>query len=204
MTPPATARAEPREAARLIRLPEPRQAETEKTLWRNGRFETDAWTYTAEDEAVGEGPAILPLGRFLAERDALASRDAPIGVIVAPGETLESLTPHLAGVALVVLPFPKFSDGRSSSTARLLRERHGFSGEIRATGDVLIDQMPLMRRCGFDAFEVASEVTRRQLKAGKWMDIPYYLQPVGSLSDEIPAGRRPWARRPAPLLQAAE
>lgn len=168
------------------------------TLWRGGRFEADDWTIAAEGEAVGEGPAILPLKRFLAEREALSSRNAPIGVIVAPGEKLDELAPFLDAVSLVALPFPKFADGRSMSNARLLRERHGFAGEVRATGDVVLDQMPLMRRCGFDAFEVSSPIVRRLLAAGKWPDVPFYLQPVGSSrQSEVPAGTRPWARRPA-------
>ena len=150
-----------------------------------------------------EGPAIVPLERFIAERDALVGRNAPLGVALSPGEPLDDLIPHLDRVALVVLPFPKFVDGRSSSNARLLRERHGYTGEVRATGDVLIDQMPLMRRCGFDAFEVTNPVTRRQLAAGLWPDVPLYLQPVGSSRQaEAPAGARPWARRP--VLEAAE
>jgi uncharacterized protein (DUF934 family) len=194
----------------LRRVPDPEpaisRADPAGPLWRNGRFETDEWTMTAEDEAVGEGPAILPLERFLAEREAFSHRNAPLGVLVAPGEALSELIPHLARVTLVVLPFPKFSDGRSMSTARLLRERHGFGGEIRATGDVLIDQMPLMRRCGVDSFEVQNPVTRKQLAAGKWPDVPFYLQPVGSSQqDEVAAGKRPWARRPAEApRQAAE
>ncbi|MET0314892.1 MAG: DUF934 domain-containing protein [Hansschlegelia sp.] len=171
----------------------------EPTLWRNGRFEADEWTLTGAEEAVAEGPAILSLERFLAERDALGSRNAPLGVILAPGEPVDDLAPYLDRVRLVVLPFPKFSDGRSMSTARLLRERYRFDGELRATGDVLIDQMPLMRRCGFDAFEVSNPVTRGQLAAGKWPDVPYYLQPTGSSTQvEVPAGTRPWIRRPAP------
>jgi phosphoadenosine phosphosulfate reductase len=166
-------------------------------LWRNGRFEADEWTLAAEDEAVAEGPAILPLERYLAEREALTARNAPLGVLVRPNEAIEELAPHLDRVALVALQFPKFADGRSMSIARLLRERYGFTGEIRATGDVLIDQMPLMRRCGFDAFEVTNGPTRAQLAAGKWPDMPNYLQPVGSSAQaEIPAGTRPWARKP--------
>lgn len=167
-------------------------------LWRNGRFEADDWTVAAEGEAIGEGPAILPLERFLAERETLGQRNAPLGVIVTPGQKLDDLVPFLDGVSLVVLPFPKFADGRSMSTARLLRERHGFTGEIRATGEVFIDQMPLMRRCGFDAFEVASPILRRQLAAGLWPDVPFYMQPLGSSQQrEVTAGARPWARRPA-------
>ena len=169
------------------------------SIWRDGRFEADGWTRVADDAAVTEGPALLPLVRFLAEGDALTARNAPLGVIVQPGEAIEALAPHLGRVALVALAFPKYADGRSLSSARLLRERHGYTGELRATGDVLIDQMPLMRRCGFDVFEVTNPVTRAQLAAGKWPDVPFYYQPAGSSAQgEVPAGTRPWARRPAP------
>ncbi|PZQ13725.1 MAG: hypothetical protein DI565_14420 [Ancylobacter novellus] len=181
-----------------LRAVEDAPAAAEPILWRDGAFATDEWTVAKDGEAVAEGPAILPLARFLAEREALASRNAPLGVIVAPGEKLDELVPYLDAVALVALPFPKFNDGRSFSTARLLRERYGFKGEVRATGEVLIDQMPMMRRCGVDAFEIANPITRRQLVSGLWPDVPFYMQPVASSQQaEIPAGARPWARRPA-------
>lgn len=167
-------------------------------IWRDGRFQADEWALAGAEDAVGEGPAVLPLARFLAEKDALLARNAPLGVLVEPGEAIEELAPHLDRVSLVVLSFPKFADGRSMSKARLLRERYGFSGEVRASGDVLIDQMPLMRRCGFDSFEVANAITRKQLGAGKWPDVPLYMQPMGgSAQPEVPAGTRPWARRRA-------
>jgi uncharacterized protein (DUF934 family) len=60
---------------------------------------------------------------------------------------------RLVGVKLVVLHFPKFTDGRAYSQARLLRERLGYSGELRATGAVFLDQLPFLLRCGFDSFE---------------------------------------------------
>ncbi|MFC7052149.1 DUF934 domain-containing protein [Hansschlegelia quercus] len=166
-------------------------------IWRDSRFQADEWSLIGPEEAVSDGPAILPLERFLAERDTLTARNAPLGVVVEPSEAIEELAPHLGRISLVVLKFPKYSDGRSMSTARILRERYGFSGEIRATGDVLIDQMPLMRRCGIDAFEVSNPVTRKQLAEGKWPDVPFYYQPMSSTRQgEIPAGTRPWARRP--------
>jgi uncharacterized protein (DUF934 family) len=59
----------------------------------------------------------------------------------------------LAGVKLIVLNFPKFTDGRAYSQARLLRERLGYTGELRATGAVFLDQLPFLLRCGFDSFE---------------------------------------------------
>lgn len=166
-------------------------------IWRDGRFQADEWTLAGEDDAVAEGPALLTLSRFLAERDALTARNAPLGVVVEPGEAIEELVPHLGRVTLVALSFPRYADGRNLSSARLLRERYGYAGEIRAVGDVLIDQMPLMRRCGIDSFKVTNGPTRAQLAAGKWPDVPFYYQPVGSSTQpEVPSGTRPWARRP--------
>jgi phosphoadenosine phosphosulfate reductase len=78
----------------------------------------------------------------------------------------------------------------------LLRERYGYDGEIRAVGDVLADQIALMRRCGVDAFLVSHEPTQRALQAGRIPEVRYYYQPAGG--PEIPAGSRPWARQPAP------
>ncbi|TAJ25709.1 MAG: DUF934 domain-containing protein [Reyranella sp.] len=68
-------------------------------------------------------------------------------------DPVEDLAPHVARLRLIVLHFPKFSDGRAYSQARLLRGRLGYRGELRATGGVLQDQVPFMLRCGFDSFE---------------------------------------------------
>jgi len=104
----------------------------------------DDWTL-AEDAAPGPR-AVLPLKRFLAE--AAAGRVAG-GVSLAPGERLDALLPHLPALGLVAIAFPKFRDGRGFTTAKLLRERHGFHGGIRAIGDVLPDQFAMLRDCGF-------------------------------------------------------
>ena len=68
-------------------------------------------------------------------------------------DPVEDLAPHVGRLRLIVLNFPKFSDGRAYSQARLLRGRLGYAGELRATGGVLQDQLPFMLRCGFDSFE---------------------------------------------------
>ena len=68
-------------------------------------------------------------------------------------DDVQALGDRLAGVNLIVLNFPKFTDGRAYSQARLLRERLGYTGELRATGAVFLDQLPFMLRCGFDSFE---------------------------------------------------
>lgn len=80
-------------------------------------------------------------------------RPAWPAVALANSDPVEELAPHVGRLRLVVLDFPKFSDGRGYSQARLLRGRLGYAGELRATGNVLQDQLPFMLRCGFDSFE---------------------------------------------------
>jgi uncharacterized protein (DUF934 family) len=75
-------------------------------------------------------------------------------VRIEPGDDPRALLPHLDRVALVEVAFPSFRDGRGYSTARILREA-GYTGELRAEGDVLVDQVAYMRRCGFDSFAPA-------------------------------------------------
>ena len=125
-------------------------------LLRDGRVVADDWTRLAIDAALPpSGGVVVDLARFMRDRDALLAREAPLGVALANDVDVATLVPDLSRLALVALDFPKFSDGRACSQARLLRERHGFAGEIRATGQVLLDQLLHMRRCGFDAFEMA-------------------------------------------------
>ncbi len=84
-----------------------------------------------------------------------------LGVRIEPGQRVEQIEPWLQRLALVALSFPSFADGRAFSTARILRERYGFAGEIRAVGDVQIDRYQFMRQCGFDAFEIRPERATR-------------------------------------------
>ena len=78
------------------------------------------------------------------------------------GEEVEVLAYDLPRIALVAVAFPKFNDGRAYTAARLLRERYGFTGEVRAVGDVLREQAGFMVRVGFDAFEPADGSTPEQ------------------------------------------
>lgn len=87
---------------------------------------------------------VVSLEDFLAQSNAIAVR-------IEPGEDARLLLPHLDRITLVEVTFPKFRDGRGFSSARILRE-NGFTGTLRAQGDVLIDQLSHMKRCGFDAF----------------------------------------------------
>ena len=77
--------------------------------------------------------------------------DVPAGVVLPNTADVEALAPDLPRIGLVVLQFPKFVDGRAYSQARLLRARYRFAGQVRATGDVLVDMLPLLQRTGFDA-----------------------------------------------------
>jgi uncharacterized protein (DUF934 family) len=103
----------------------------------------EANTFRLRDDAAADEPAVS-LDAFLDQPDAVSVR-------IEAGDDVERLFPHLGHVKLVEVDFPKFRDGRGFSTARLLRQA-GYTGEIKATGDVLVDLVYFMRRCGFDSF----------------------------------------------------
>lgn len=166
-------------------------------LWRDGGFADDVWTTLDDAEPVpATGAVIVSFARWSAERDALSARADPVGVGVAAGPEAPERLAEAAKRPLVALNFAKFADGRAFSYAELLRERFGFKGELRATGDVLIDEIPLMLRCGFTSFEVTDEPTLRGLREGRLPTRRLYYQPsVGGR--EAPAGTRPWLRKAA-------
>jgi len=121
----------------------------------------ERWLAVGEDGFVPDFPAdadlIAPLSLLRARSEDLLDRKGHAGVRLEPHEDPAALAEWLERLALVAVSFPKFSDGRAYSIARLLRERHGFRGELRAVGDVLRDQLQFMRRCGFDAFELRED-----------------------------------------------
>ena len=163
-------------------------------LWRPDGFAEEYWARLAGDApAPTQGPVIVSLSRWLEERETLGARTAPVGVAVEAGADAQAHLPDLAARPLVALAFAKFADGRAFSYARLLRDRYGFKGELRATGDVLIDEIPLMLRCGFTAFEVTNEPTIRALQAGRLPGPAIHYQPA-SVSGERHIGDRPWLR----------
>jgi uncharacterized protein (DUF934 family) len=163
-------------------------------LWRCEGFVDDAWNVLDDKAPVPpSGAIIVSLKRWLAEREALAPQSAPVGVAVEAGADAQAHLAELADRPLVALAFAKFADGRAFSYARLLRDRHGFRGELRAIGDVLIDEIPLMLRCGFDSFEVTNAPTLCALKSGRLPGSPLHYQPA-SAWDEVAEGARPWLR----------
>jgi uncharacterized protein (DUF934 family) len=127
-------------------------------LVKNGKITGDAFVHVADDAPLpDDGGILISATRFLADAEALSHRVGRTGVIWPNNRDVDDLVPYLDRIAVVALVFPSFRDGRAYSQARVLRERHGYRGELRATGQVLRDQFVFMLRAGFDAFEVKKE-----------------------------------------------
>ncbi len=151
--------------------------DTNGPIWRDGAFHADTWQLAPEEGDLPDGPVVVSRTRWLAERDGLAARNALLGLRLEPGENLDEVAADVGRFALIALSFPKFSDGRAFSTARLLREKHRFAGELRAVGNVLADQIPFMRRVGFDSYEVSHAPTRKALTEGRIAEVTLVYQP---------------------------
>jgi uncharacterized protein (DUF934 family) len=124
-------------------------------LLEAGRLVPDPWTPLAEGAAPTAGGAfILPLARWLAERESLAGSDARLGLRLPSATRLEPIAADLPRLALLALEFPKFRDGRGFTLARALRERYCWSGEIRAVGHVIPDQYQFLARVGVTTVEL--------------------------------------------------
>ena len=124
-------------------------------LLKSGEIVADPWVAVDDDaEIPADSPAIVSQERWLARARDLAGRNAPLGIRLRSDQSPETIAGDLDRFSLVALEFPHFKDGRAYSYARLLRERYGFKGEIRAVGNVLRDQHLFMIRCGIDAFEL--------------------------------------------------
>jgi uncharacterized protein (DUF934 family) len=122
----------------------------------------DPFTPVADDQDIPKGDVIISLARFQTEGDRLLSEGRAVGVRIEPAEEVEALAYDLPRLSVVAVAFPKYRDGRGYSSARVLRERLGFRGEIRAVGEVLREQAGFMVRCGVDAFEPADGSTPEQ------------------------------------------
>ncbi|MCK0152606.1 DUF934 domain-containing protein [Alcanivorax sp. S6407] len=108
------------------------------------------------ESGLPEGKVLVPLAYWQENRDNLLAR-GDVAVWLAPGEEPRDLEDDLEQFTLIAIHFPAFKDGRGYSYARELRTRYNFKGEIRATGDVLRDQLFYLQRCGFNAFEVRTD-----------------------------------------------
>lgn len=128
-------------------------------LVKGGHIITDEFVRITDDaDLPAQGAILVSETRFLAGPDALVSRTGgKLGVIWPNNRDVDDLVPYLDRLALIALVFPSFRDGRAYTQARLLRERYGFRGELRATGQVLRDQFVFMLWAGFDAFDVKKQ-----------------------------------------------
>ena len=127
---------------------------------KNGRVLEDDWQRIAEPDPgqpLPEGDLIVPLDYWRNNRESLARHNGKIAVCLNGDDGLDDFSDSLDQFALVALEFPKFTDGRSYSHARLLRDRFGYRGEIRAVGEVLRDQLFFMQRCGLDSYQVRED-----------------------------------------------
>ena len=169
-------------------------AAMDKNLFKDGAFIADPFRPWAE----GDDPATvrnthIPAAVFLANRDAVLANPHPNGLQIAPASKVEDLAADLSHFASVAISFPGFTDGRGYSNARLVVERYKFGGEVRAVGDVLMDQITLMQRCGINAFVVIHPATRTALETGHLTTVNLFYQPVGTT--EVPVGTRPFLRK---------
>lgn len=136
-------------------------------ILRRHELLADDWAYLGEDVAAG-APLIVPLAAWRAEPQRWRSWAGPLGLCLSPADPVEELGAELPRLGLVAVAFPNSGDGRGYSQGRLLRTRLAFRGELRAIGPgVRQDQVYLLARCGFDAFELApgedAEAARRAL-----------------------------------------
>jgi uncharacterized protein (DUF934 family) len=127
-------------------------------LVKNNRLVEDPFVGVADGgEIPASGPMIVGLAEWRAHREALLGRGEPVGVRLKSDEPPHLIAEDLDHLAVIALEFPAFRDGRAYSYARLLRERYKYAGEVRAVGDVLLEQLHFMVRTGFDAFEIRAE-----------------------------------------------
>ena len=107
--------------------------------------------------AHDSGQGLLSLAQWQVRRDEEPAAPSPVGVILTNDQDVEDLRRDLPRLGVIALQFPRWTDGRAYSQARLLRARLGFGGEIRATGEVLVDMLPLLQRTGFDAVQLRAD-----------------------------------------------
>ena len=138
-----------------------------RPLILNGQPAADRWVLVRDEDATlpDDSPAIVSLARW----QALEGSRALAPWLASDTELTPELAEELSGSPLIAIDFPRFTDGRGYSLARLLRERYGYTGEIRAVGDVLVDQVYFLSRCGFNALSLREdqwiEDAMRALKA---------------------------------------
>jgi uncharacterized protein (DUF934 family) len=124
-----------------------------EVIIKDGAIVADAWAHVADDQPLPEGPSTVSLPRWQDGQEVLIEHGAPLGLRLGAADAVDSLADQLGAFELIVLDMAAFTDGRVFSQARLLRERFGYRGELRARGDFIRDQMFFLSRVGVNAFE---------------------------------------------------
>jgi uncharacterized protein (DUF934 family) len=124
-------------------------------LLQHGALQPNNWRFVGDDAAIpAEEPVTVSLKRWQAEAEALRGRNTPIGVRLKNDEQALALSEDVHRLSLIEVEFPKFTDGRAFSQARILRDKLGYTGELRGVGTILRDQYLYMTRCGIDSVEL--------------------------------------------------
>jgi uncharacterized protein (DUF934 family) len=166
------------------------------TLFKNDVLAPDEWRILAAGEILPlEGKVILSLQQWEDQRAQVQTSNIPLGLRLEPNSIVRTIEHILSRFAILTVNFPKFTDGRGYSLAHQLRAAFNFTGELRATGDILFDQLQLLSRCGFDSFEIIDAATLKLLEAGRRPSFNQLYQP--GLGSEVSESTRPWARRAA-------
>lgn len=156
----------------------------------NRKPQTNQWSHLPDDAPLTAGDVTVSLSRRLGGGDDFERHNGRIGIRLQPGDDVEDAAPFIDGLPLIAVEFDKFTEGRGYSQAYLLRERYGFSGELRAIG-ARRDHVMYMERCGFNAFEPAPPDDAESLIQG-FDDIDVRYQPS---HDRVPLIFRKRARR---------
>ncbi|MDG1462701.1 MAG: DUF934 domain-containing protein [Gammaproteobacteria bacterium] len=147
-------------------------------LIKDGSEATDSFVNASELDSIPEtGAIIVSLEQWREQRDTLSSRADEIGIVLKSDQHPESIADDLSSFAVIALDFPAYGDGRAYSYARILRDRYSFDQELRAVGDVLLEQLHYMHRVGFNAFEIVGDTDLEDWKVAA-SDYTVWYQPT--------------------------
>lgn len=146
----------------------------------------DHWLHLDDEANIVTGDITVSITRWQTEHESLMQHKGKLGLRLSGDDPLEEIVPDLMNFALIVLIFPAFTDGRCYSFARLLRDRYDYVGEIRAQGDILIDQLFYMSQSGINSFEFAH---------------PEQMENALSAFDDFSESYQTTALRPEPLYR---
>ncbi|GAB1257407.1 DUF934 domain-containing protein [Aurantivibrio plasticivorans] len=160
-----------------------------RKLIKNGELHTDEWTLLDQEDlsidAPPEGPVIVPLAVWQENAAVLSSR-GNVSVWLNGHDDISEVKNDLLSLPIIAVNFPAFMDGRGFSTGRLLRERYGFTGELRAVGQFIRDQLCYLKRCGYNAFSLPEDI-----------DVEGALKSLNDFSEYYQAG----VDQPTPLFR---